>query len=92
MFVDGPVAGSHQVIPGTAPGSCMDPTCVPGTCKRDLVGSPLALTVTSDGAFWLAYAVDHLDTSYTRTCDSKAQTCHETPTATRLGQPLRRLK
>jgi hypothetical protein len=86
-FVDGPTAGSDQVIPGTAPAGCTNPTCAAGTCKTDQIRSPLALTATSDGEFWLAYAVDHLDYDYTASYNS-AHTCQQTTTTTRSTEEV----
>ncbi len=86
MFVDGPIAGSHQVIAGTAPAGCLSTACTAGTCKYDQIGSPLALTATSDGAFWLAYALDHIDYDYTTS--HNANTCQETATTTRSTEEV----
>jgi hypothetical protein len=85
MFSDGQSGPRQQAIPGTT----LRPTCssssvltcsvdmptASGTCTGDGIRGPLALTETSDGAFWLAFALDHLIHDETITYVGGVQQC-----------------
>jgi hypothetical protein len=88
LFSDGAAAQS-QLVPGTAPGgTCDNLACVSGPCKVDVLTEHLALTATSDGAFWLAYAIDHIDRYITATSDSSHPLCLRTTTTDRSTEEI----
>jgi hypothetical protein len=67
VISDGETAARKQTsrLP-LAPTSCpWQSSCQSGTCTMDQVFGELAITSTSDGAFWLAYGVDHIDQDVT---------------------------
>jgi hypothetical protein len=87
-FSDGETAARDQTVPGTALlGTC---PCKTGNCKMDGIKTgPLALAATSDGAFWLAFALDHVDLDITATIvGTEGQVCQSTTTADRSTEEI----
>jgi hypothetical protein len=91
IFSDGQTAAKQVAIPLTPlmAGAC---SCVSGNCKLDGTTNAVALASTNDGAFWLAYAIDHIDRDITATTDGTVgplgQKCQSAITADRSTQEI----
>jgi hypothetical protein len=92
VFSDGMTAAREQATPAAAiqPSTCPNvAACQSGTCKMDVLTPPLALAATSDGAFWLAYGVDHIDRDTTSAFSTgEAHLCMTTVTADRSTEEV----
>jgi hypothetical protein len=91
IFSDGQTTATQVAIPSTPllAGSC---SCTTGNCRYDGTTNAVALSATNDGAFWLAYAIDHIDRDITATSDGTVgpfgPECHSTITADRSMQEV----
>jgi hypothetical protein len=92
VFSDGMTAAREQATPdgATPPSTCaLTAACQSGTCTMDVLTPPLALAATSDGAFWLAYGVDHIDRDTTSTISTgEGHICMTTVTADRSTEEV----
>jgi hypothetical protein len=90
-FCDAQTAARDVPIPSTPllTGTC---SCTTGNCKFDGTTNAVALASTSDGAFWLAYAIDHIDRDITATMQGTTgplgPKCQSTVTADRSTQEI----